>query len=127
MPRPKAPHGTTQRWRNGCRCDACLDAHNLDTRDRRRVASAAQLDLIAANLVSRLAAGDPFAQVARDLGTTPTAIHGRASWDPAWAALIDAALIAGRDPLLNHGSASAYRHGRCRCPECRQFHTSSQA
>lgn len=126
MARPKAAHGTPQRWRTGCHCNQCLQAHNLDTLDRRREAARSRLDPIRNDLCGRLSNGEPLKNAAEAVGTTIAAIHGRGTWDAAWAAAVDEALMIGRDPTLDHGTIGAYRHGHCRCPECREHHEATR-
>ncbi len=122
MPRPPAAHGTPQRWRTGCRCQPCGQAHNDDTRNRRREAAVDALDQAADQLWALLECGVSLQDAAARHGFTRAQIQGRARWDLDWRARLDDALTTGRDPSLEHGTEGAYRHGNCRCPECRRAH-----
>lgn len=122
MPRPLSPHGTTNRWRTGCDCDPCTVAHNADTTTWRRQKARERLDPIRTALIHRVAAGVPLTQACTELEVSVVAVHGRAQWDPQWSQDLDAALMVGRDPGLDHGTEGAYRRGKCRCPECREGH-----
>lgn len=121
-PRPLADHGTTNRWRTGCRCEPCRAAHSGDSQQQRRTAMVALSDPVADQLFADLAAGVPLRDAALQHGLTSHQVYGRATWDTAWAARLDAAQREGRDPTLEHGTATAYRHGHCRCPDCRATH-----
>lgn len=70
-------------------------------------------------VLERLAGGDSIIDVAADLRTTYQRIHGYRAYDPAWGDRLDAALMAGRDPKISHGTQGGHRRG-CRCPECRE-------
>ena len=108
---PAGEHGSPTRAGH-CTCPLC-------TRSERdgHEAARARLDPIADQIMDRLAAGEAPSHVAADLGVTPMSIHGRASWDLEWAHRLDAALTAGRDPGLPHGTTTGYARG-CRCPAC---------
>lgn len=72
-------------------------------------------------LTARLAAGEHLSEVCRALDLTTQQVHGWKRYDEGWAESLDSSLLAGRDPELSHGSHAAYRWGRCRCPECREY------
>lgn len=125
MPPPPAQHGTTNRWRTGCRepdC-GCRQAHNTDTRTyRRNLADRAFPPKARTRLLRLISRGATITEAAEQVGVTTHAVYGRRRVDPAWGNRLDAALMAGRDPDVPHGIPSGYRHHRCRCPECRAAH-----
>lgn len=117
----QAEHGTTSRWRAGCNCDLCADAHNTEWRhhrERRRRAEWVGRDQA---LIDTLAGGTPYAEALAHHEVTAQAVTAHRRRDVDFAARLDAALLAGRDPGLGHGTSGAWRHG-CRCPECREHH-----
>jgi hypothetical protein len=63
--------------------------------------------------------GQRFADVANRLGLTTQKVASAIGRDPVLRAELDAALMEGRDPTIQHGRRLAYRHG-CWCPECRR-------
>lgn len=117
----EAPHGSASRWRAGCSCQACADAHNTDIRTRRADAASASWATIADGLCGAFAAGTPYREALDTYGVTPSALSGQRRRDPDFAARVDEALTDGRNPDLAHGPASGWRNG-CRCPECRADH-----
>ena len=122
MPPPPSPHGTANRWRTGCRCDDCADAHLDDLADwRARRAKRLFPAATRQKLLVELAKGVPLGTAAARLEIAVQRIHAFAWTFPRWGERLDAALMAGRDPQVRHGTATGYRHGRCRCPECREW------
>ncbi|MFD9965040.1 hypothetical protein [Amycolatopsis sp. NPDC058986] len=111
------PHGTASRWRYGCHCTACRTAHNTDTRDWRRRAARID-DVLWAALLHAIRRGTPVREAAARHHLTPHRLYAQARIDPARGRELDAALDAGRDPALDHGTAHAYRQ-HCRCTPCR--------
>lgn len=77
----------------------------------------------AGQIVDMLSAGRAVVEVTKTTGASWQAIVGRGQWDKAWQNALDDALLRGRNPDLEHGTEMAYRHGRCRCPECRVAHS----
>lgn len=118
-------HGTADRWRLGCTCDACRDAHLDQVRDMRRGRAIFRIDWVRDQILDILASGGTFADVHAQTGLTSQALHGAARTDADWRAALDEALMVGRDPDLAHGTPSGWRRG-CRCPECRAEHAHSQ-
>lgn len=123
MPLPLAEHGTENRWRTGCRCSLCGDAHNAglrvwrrDRADRRFPAPQRRL------LLKLLSRGQSITDAAMAVGVATQTVHSRSRVDPGWQQRLDEALMAGRDPRVRHGTEDGYRNGRCRCPECRAAH-----
>lgn len=119
--RVTAAHGTTTRWRAGCTCDECRDAHNIELRDRHRVERAhwwaPRLDPLCESLASGMQYGEALAV----RGIALQAVSSYRRVDAEFAKAIDAALMEGRDPALPHGTSSGWG-ARCRCPECREYH-----
>lgn len=117
-----AEHGTTSRYRGGCRCRPCGRAHVAQTNARvaarrRRTYTPEKLAAVAASL----AAGMPYTRAVLANGLS---VQGLGKWlyqHPHDRAVIDHALRAGRDPAIAHGTHSGWRAG-CRCPECRATH-----
>ena len=102
------------------RCGSCRERRRpRDHAYRRVLAEALFPAVVRRQLLTRLAAGEHLAEVCEDLGVPIPRVHSWSAYEPAWRDKLDAALTAGRDPGLNHGTAVAYRDGRCRCPECR--------
>jgi len=63
-------------------------------------------------------AGQKFGDVANRVGLTTQKVASAIGRDPALRAELDEALMAGRDPQIQHGRRLGYRRG-CWCPECR--------
>lgn len=72
-------------------------------------------------LCELVASGLSYQESLLEMGVTAQATSGHRRRDPDFAASLDAALMAGRDPNLAHGTPSAWK-ARCRCPECRAHH-----
>lgn len=114
------PTALEGRDRTKSRCARCRSRRRpTDQAHRREIAEALFPPQKRAALLKRLAAGQALGEACAALGTAPQAAFGYRAYDQEWAALLDDALMAGRDPDLAHGSENAYRIGRCRCPECR--------
>lgn len=122
-PRARSTHQRPRtRYRNGDRdTDARREHAEQSTAWRRELARAA-LDPVAPVLVAALAAGVPLRQACETVRVSTVAVHGRRQWDPQWAAMIDAALMKGRDPGIDHGTEHGYKRCLVRCPECRDAH-----
>lgn len=117
MPQPHS------QWTAGCRCPGCRESHNRETRLwRRRRADAALPSITRECLLTLIASGVAPATAADELGVTVQRIYARRRFDPEWDERLDEALLRGRDPEAPHGTHQAYRHHRCRCPECRAAH-----
>lgn len=121
----RSAHGTASRWRAGCGCDRCLQAHNADTQNYRHRKARAHLDRVADELMERLSAGESVAEACEAVGVTTAAMYGRARWDDQWRARLDDVLTTGRAPHLKHGTTTTARSG-CSCPECRQAKAASR-
>jgi hypothetical protein len=114
----RSEHGSTDRWRWGCRCLACKGAHVEHSRMSRRGSRDAEFAKHAEHVLSALASGEtPESACA---GTTLSAgkLYGRARWDEGWRNSLDVAMSSGRLPGVPHGTETAYKAG-CRCPNCR--------
>ena len=113
------PLGTDQGY---SRCDSCQAQRTaLDFDYRHRIAAERFPASVRRIVVARLAEGEHLTDVCTSLEITTRMVHGFKAYEPGWAEALDGALLAGRNPDLNHGSITAYRHGRCRCPECREY------
>ncbi|WP_331726376.1 type I-E CRISPR-associated protein Cse1/CasA [Streptomyces sp. NBC_00470] len=108
------PDGTRSRC-----ADCLLKRSSADFVYRKEIADAIFPESKRTALLERLSRGELLPDVCDDLDLTPNRIHGYAAYDATWRERLDSALMAGRDPDLDHGTESAYRHGACRCPECR--------
>jgi len=99
-------------WCKGCRCQKCRDAHNADLRRRRRRKSAvASISWYQRKkLLQLITDGVNLVEAARSVGVMVQSVHALRRRSEAWAAALDAALIAGRDPSLEHGREMTYRH-----------------
>lgn len=123
MPLLPSPHGTTNRWRIGCRCDECGEAHNVDTRDAgREQAEAAFPPAHRARVLRAVRRGATMADATAAVQITVQAAYGRCQWDPEWAQDLTDAQMDGRPDGVEHGTPTGYRHSGCRCPECRAAH-----
>lgn len=117
-----AAHELHQRsqYRQGSRTPAAIAAHNRDTTERRRRLVREQFAGIEERLLAMLADGRQLQVACDKLGVKSIAALRRADWDEEWGKRLDAALMAGRDPGLKHGTAWCHRVYGCRCPECRE-------
>lgn len=103
------------------RCTPCRTTRQGPDRDHRRQLAAAKFSEVTRKLLlARLADGEHLSEVLTDLELTPQQVYGWRAFDPAWADALDGALMSGRDPALQHGTVMTYRHGHCRCPECKE-------
>lgn len=102
------------------RCPACRTGRRTgDHAYRRALANAALPEDVRDDVLTELAAGLPLAEVCEEYEVTSQQLFGWRVYAPEWGDALDAALMAGRNPNLKHGTKGAYRHGKCRCPECR--------
>jgi len=103
------------------RCDDCRRKRLRPDRKRRYAISRALFPRVLREAVLReLRKGQRLGQVCQTLRISPNQLHTFARINPWFRTELDEALMAGRDPGLNHGSESAYRIHRCRCPDCRK-------
>ncbi|MFD6534783.1 hypothetical protein [Streptomyces goshikiensis] len=127
-PRPVQSHDSvhpTSSWARGCRAGvgcSCRQEHNASTTaDHRRKADAAFTSEQRAQLLELLANGAHLNEATTVVGVRLRQVWGLARRpDLDFADQLDAALTAGRDPQLRHGSSYTYARFRCRCPECRE-------
>ena len=107
---------------NRARCARCRQARQpSDWQRRRDIADSRFPSRKRRELLARVAAGEPLPDACDHLGLTQHRVWGWTAFDEMWGPTLDDALTEGRDPDLAHGTAMAYRWGRCRCPECRQW------
>lgn len=102
------------------RCAECRAARRAADKQRRR--DAAELlfpPTVRTKLLTMLSVGVALGEACADLGVSAPMVHGWRQYSPTWSASLDAALMEGRDPSLDHGTPDAYRWGLCRCPDCR--------
>lgn len=71
-------------------------------------------------LLEQLRNGVPLREACEALKVPSQRPFGWRTYQPEWAEALDAALLEGRDPGLDHGSLRSYRRHGCRCPECRE-------
>jgi hypothetical protein len=118
--RAKYGHGTRARWKSGCRCSTCRQAHADAERSRKRARAQARLPVeVRQRLLDGIYAGTPFRTVVRDLGLSSQQVWGLTKTDQEWSAELEAALTAARREDLDHGTNAAYIHG-CMCTDCRE-------
>lgn len=122
---PTSEHGTESRRRAGCRCRECCDGWAKVCRARRQEAREALWAGREKPLFIALAAGLPFVHACAQSGVTPQAVTFRRRQNENFRRGVEAALMAGRDPALPHGSNNGWRAG-CRCPDCRACHEASR-
>jgi hypothetical protein len=104
------------------RCAVCrIERRRADADRRRRIAEAALPERTRLALLDVLRSGVPLSTACEGFGVSTVAVHRFRAHDAAWGLLLDEALMAGRDPNLEHGTEWAYRWGKCRCPECREW------
>jgi hypothetical protein len=116
---PRAAHGTTARWNEGCDCAVCRRAHNDLARIRGRARAQARLPVeVRQQLLDAIYRGEPFRSVLRDLGLTSNQVWGLTKTDQEWSKNLETALTATRRDNLQHGTNAAYVTG-CACRECR--------
>jgi hypothetical protein len=120
-PGPQAPHGTRDRWSNGCDCVQCRQAHSDTLRAHGRATAQKRLPAdVRQQLLDAIYTGQPFRQTLPDLGLTPNRVWGLAKTDAEWSAALDGALMAAWRDDLEHGTTPAYVRG-CVCKECRDY------
>jgi hypothetical protein len=108
------------------RCIACRESRKgKDWERRRAIAEAVFPPRLRSRLLGLLRAGVPLREACEDVGVSVNQAHRFASYNESWGEALDAALMAGRDPGLAHGTEHAYRWGGCRCPECRNHRKTS--
>jgi hypothetical protein len=109
-------------------CTKCRSKRTpYDAAYRRRRAEALFPADVRAAVLEELADGLELREVCDAHNVTPQRVFAWRRFEPEWSARLDAALMAGRDPSLDHGTPRAFRHGRCRCPECRVAHREASA
>lgn len=105
----------------GSRCGPCRGLRRgPDHARRQELAHVLFPQRVRDQLLARLASGEHLTDVCADLDITSNRVHGFTAYHSGWADALDGALMAGRDPELDHGTVKGYRHQRCRCPECRE-------
>ena len=113
-------HGTDECWRAGCTHQDCRDAHRAAIETRRDTHRESVFPPgTRQRLLTLIADGVAFDDAVDEVGVTGYVVWGRALKHPDFRAALDDALTAGRDPSLPHGTAAAYRRGKCKCPDCR--------
>ena len=120
--RLSAAHGTASRWRAGCSCPDCKQAHTVDIRQRHRDLADARFPVEQrTQFLELLARGLGFAEALDALGLTARTVWGSARRDEQWRRHLEETLMATRRTDLKHGSKAAFRAG-CRCGDCRKSH-----
>ncbi|MFE7119374.1 type I-E CRISPR-associated protein Cse1/CasA [Streptomyces sp. NPDC057654] len=105
------------------RCEECRAKRvSQDWLHRKEIAEAIFTEDKRTELLRRLASGESLAEACTALDLTPHRVHGFTNYNDEWRGQLDTALTDGRDPGLDHGTETAYRHGGCRCPDCRAAH-----
>lgn len=106
------------------RCEDCRQKRIRPDRKRRHAISRALFPRVLREAVLReLRKGRQLGEVCLTLRISPAQLHTFAHINPWFRTELDDALMQGRNPDLRHGSESAYRTHRCRCPECRKGRT----
>lgn len=127
-PRIRLCHDCGAATESTSRCPDCAKKRRPVDRKRRRAISRAVFPRpLRTALLTQLRSGRPLGEAAQSIRVPAPQIHGFARTNPAFRRELDEALLAGRDPNLTHGTQSAYRYGRCRCPECREAKARSGA
>lgn len=120
------PHGTEARWRSGCRCSECTQAHAgrmTEYRQRRRLQELEEAKPI---IFRALREGEGYRGALDIAGVTARKITGWRTTIPGFADELDAVLTETRDPSLRHGTATSWKAG-CRCPECTAYHDATRS
>jgi hypothetical protein len=103
------------------RCDACRKKRKPQDRKRTRKIARAVFPIdLRKRVLAMVSKGRTFREIEGILGVPGPQIHSFARKNPLFRRELDDALLKGRDPKLEHGSATPYRNHGCRCPECRQ-------
>lgn len=101
------------------RCADCLERRRAPDHRRKRARAGQRFPRrVRTRLLAGLSAGGQLGEVCSQLGVSTVQVYGWRQYDPGWADALDAALMAGRNPELDHGTPSARWWG-CRCPDCR--------
>lgn len=109
------------------RCPGCRDGRRDPDQAYRAELAAAKFPAAARRkLLRALAAGKTLRNACAALDITTHRVFGFRAYDPTWSAALDEALMAGRNPDLDHGSLNAYHSSGCRCPECRAAHNAAR-
>ena len=126
VPRPVASeHGTGMRYRYGCRCKPCAQAHSEETGALLTARRSQRLTPVWDALLEDLRSGSDYAEACERVGLTSYGVSSMMRVEPEMRAELDEALAQGSDGELRHGTASGYR-ARCRCPECRAYKRASR-
>lgn len=116
-------HAPTSRYRDGARDDEARAAHTDASREwRRQVGDAIFTPGVRTLLLDAVADRVPLAQVADALGISYQAVHGYAARYPEFADALDQACRDAAPLDTRHGTPGGYRHGGCRCRDCRAAH-----
>ncbi|GIH70359.1 hypothetical protein [Sphaerimonospora thailandensis] len=118
----RSPVVQSSRWRRGERDDAARNGHNAAERERRAQAADAKVRPVWRGILSQVREGVHIGDAAKRAGVTLHAVYGHAARDVRRQRALDAALMAGRDPDISHGTNHSYRVHKCRCPECKVAH-----
>lgn len=113
----REPHGTPARYDAGCDCPDCRRAN---TQEKKPTLPLTQVAVELQPVLDALAAGAGYAEALATHGYSRQRITALRRW-PVVTQALDTALMAGRDPDLDHGTPGAWRAG-CRCPDCRTYH-----
>ena len=117
--RARYGHGTRARWKSGCRCEPCRQAHADAERSGRRARAQARLPAkMRQRLLNGIHAGTPFTTMVNDLGLTSQQVWGLAKTDQEWSTALETAVTTARRDDLEDGTNAAYVHG-CACRDCR--------
>lgn len=65
--------------------------------------------------------GDALAEVAKQEGLNLRQLWRRMTWDQIWREQLDCALLAARDPNIEHGKWRSYITEKCKCGDCRSY------
>lgn len=103
------------------RCEVCRWDHAREARERRQAAiESGPLSFeTRREIVAQLWGGVALDTVAEDAGVTVRQLWSIGAAFPEFVDAMDQALLATRDPDIDHGTGYSYRTYGCRCPECR--------